>query len=155
MNWNRAATHQLWGKYSYMNALVDDLFTFPIGSGEGDGGDTKVQMITGGQTWSFGNNLLLDSSIGVSLFDQFNSSPDYALGNLGLELGIPGTNDQGRNDSRYAGMPEYRTGFSNLGNSPTWTPSWRTERTVSFSSEAIEATRSSDRCTVTFTRRAM
>ena len=138
VNWNRAPTHQLWGKYSRMNALVDDLFTFPIGGAEGDGGDTKVNMITGGQTWSFGNNLLLDSSIGVSLFDQFNSSPDYQMGNLGLNAGIPGTNDQGRNDFRYAGMPEFRTGFSNLGNSPTWTPSWRTERTVSFSSNVTK-----------------
>jgi carboxypeptidase family protein/TonB-dependent receptor-like protein len=138
VNWNRAPTHQLWGKYSHMNALVDDLFTFPIGEGEGDGGDTKVHMITGGQTWSFGNNLLLDSSIGVSLFDQFNSAPDYQLGMLGLNAGVPGTNDQGRNDFRYAGMPEYRTGFSNLGNSPTWTPSWRTERTVSFSSNVTK-----------------
>ncbi|MGB2713192.1 MAG: TonB-dependent receptor [Vicinamibacterales bacterium] len=140
VNWNRAPTHQLWGKYSYMNALVDDLFTFPIGSADGDGGDTKVHMITGGQTWSFGKDLLLDSSIGVSLFDQFNSSPDFQLGMIGLELGIPGTNDQGRNDSRYAGMPEFRTGFSNLGNSPTWTPSWRNERTVSFSTNVTKVT---------------
>ena len=134
LNWNRTSTHQLWGKYSYMNALVDDLFTFPIGGAEGDGGDTKVHMVTGGQTWSFGRALLLDSSIGVSLFDQFCSSPDFQLGMLGLDAGIPGTNDQGRNDSRYAGMPEYRTGFSNLGNTPTWSPAWREEKTVSFSS---------------------
>lgn len=134
INWNRAGTHQLWGKYSYMNALVDDLFTFPIGSADGDGGDTRVHMITGGQTWSFGKDMLLDSSIGVSLFDQFDSSPDFQLGMIGLQMGIPGTNDQGRNDPRYAGMPEFRTGFSNLGNTPTWSPAYRNERTVSFSS---------------------
>jgi hypothetical protein len=138
VNWNRAATHQLWAKYSFMDALVDDLFTFPMGSGEGDGGDTTVHMITGGQTWSFGKDLLLDSSIGVSVFDQFNSSPDFQLGMMGLNAGIPGTNDQGRNDFRYAGMPEFRTGFANLGNSPTWTPSWRNERTVSFSSNVTK-----------------
>ena len=68
-----------------MNALVDDLFTFPLGSADGDGGDTKVHLITGGQTWSLGNSFLLDSSFGVSLFDQFCSSPDFQLGNLGLE----------------------------------------------------------------------
>ena len=90
LNWNRTGAHQIWGKYSHMNALVDDLFTFPLGSADGDGGDTKVHLITGGQTWSLGNAFLLDSSFGVSLFDQFCSSPDFQLGNLGLEPGYPG-----------------------------------------------------------------
>ena len=85
MNWNRTAAHQLWGKYSHMNALVDDLFTFPIGSADGDGGETKVHLITGGQTWSFGKSLLLDSAFGISMFDQFCSSPDFGLGMMGLD----------------------------------------------------------------------
>jgi hypothetical protein len=133
LNWNRTTAHQLWGKYSYMNALVDDLFTFPIGSADGDGGETKVHLITGGQTWSFGKTLLLDSAIGVAMFDQFCSSPDFALGMMGLDLGIPGTNDQGRGDFRYAGMPDFRTGFTALGNTPTWSPTYRDEGTASFS----------------------
>lgn len=144
VNWNRTAAHQLWGKYSHMNALVDDLFTFPMGSADGDGGDTKVHLITGGQTWSLGKSLLLDSSLGVSLFDQFCSSPDFQLGMLGLDLGIPGTNDQGRGDPRYAGMPEYRTGFSNLGNTPTWSPAYRNEKTVSFSTNVTKVVGSHD-----------
>ena len=41
---------------------------------------------------------------------------------LGLDYGIPGTNDQGRSDPRYAGMPEFRTGFQALGNSPRGLP---------------------------------
>jgi hypothetical protein len=94
LNWNRTDAHQLWGKYSHMNALVDDLFTFPMGSADGDGGETKVHLITGGQTWSFGKSLLLDSAFGISMFDQFCSSPDFNLGMMGLDLGIPGTNDQ-------------------------------------------------------------
>jgi hypothetical protein len=144
VNWNRTSAHQLWGKYSHMNALVDDLFTFPMGGGDNDGGDTKVHLITGGQTWSLGKTLLLDSSIGVSLFDQFNSSPDFGLGMLGLDAGIPGTNDQGRGDPRYAGSPEFRTGFTALGNSPTWTPSWRDERTVSYSTNLTKIAGSHD-----------
>ena len=106
--------------------MVDDLFTFPIGSSDDDGGDTKVHLITGGQTWSFGPTLLLDSSFGVSIDDQFCSSPDFHLGNLGLDFGIPGTNDQGRGDPRYAGMPQFSTGFTALGNTPTWSPSTAT-----------------------------
>lgn len=138
VNWNRTAAHQLWGKYSHMNALVDDLFTFPMGSADGDGGETKVHLVTGGQTWSFGKSLLLDSAFGVSIFNQFCSSPDFGLGMMGLDLGIPGTNDQGRGDSRYAGMPEFRTGFTTLGNTPTWSPTYREEGTVSYSTNVTK-----------------
>jgi hypothetical protein len=138
INWNRTSAHQLWGKYSHMNALVDDLFTFPIGSSEDDGGDTKVHLVTGGQTWSFGKSLLLDSSFGVSIMNQFCSSADFGLGMLGLDFGIPGTNDQGRGDARYAGLPEFRTGFTNLGNTPTWSPTYRDEGTVSFSTNVTK-----------------
>ena len=127
-----------------MNALVDDLFTFPIGSADGDGGETKVHLITGGQTWSFGKSLLLDSAFGISMFDQFCSSPDFNLGMMGLDLGIPGTNDQGRNDFRYAGMPEFRTGFTTLGNTPTWSPTYRDEGTVSFSTNVTKIAGSHD-----------
>ena len=138
VNWNRAPAHQLWGKYSHMNAVVDDLFTFPIGSSDDDGCDTKVHLITGGQTWSFGRSLLLDSAVGVSIMDQFCSAGDFGLGMLGLDYGIPGTNDQGRSDPRYAGMPEFRTGFQALGNSPTWTPTYRDEGTTSVSSNVTK-----------------
>ena len=144
VNWNRTDAHQLWGKYSHMNALVDDLFTFPMGSADGDGGETKVHLITGGQTWSFGKSLLLDSAFGISMFDQFCSSPDFGLGMMGLDLGIPGTNDQGRNDFRYAGMPEFRTGFTALGNTPTWSPAYRDEGTVSFSTNVTKIAGSHD-----------
>jgi hypothetical protein len=138
VNWNRTSAHQVWGKYSHMNAVVDDLFNFPLGSSDDDGCDTKVHLITGGQTWSFGRSLLLDSAVGVSIMDQFCSSADFGLGMLGLDYGIPGTNDQGRGDPRYAGMPEFRTGFQALGNSPTWTPTYRDEGTTSISSNVTK-----------------
>jgi Carboxypeptidase regulatory-like domain/TonB dependent receptor len=144
VNLNRTPAHQLWGKYSYMNALVDDLFTFPIGTADGDGGDTRVHLITGGQTWSFGKSLLLDSSFGMSTMDQFCSSPDFALGMLGLDLGIPGTNDQGRGDPRYAGMPQFSSGFTALGNTPTWSPAYRDEGTFSFSTNVTKVAGSHD-----------
>jgi carboxypeptidase family protein len=115
VNWNRTPAHQLWGKYSRMNAFVHDLFNFPLGQGDNDGGDTEVNLITAGQTWSVGKSFLLDSAFGVSMFDQFCSALDFGLGMLGLDAGIPGTNDQGRGDPRYAGMPEFRTGFTQLG----------------------------------------
>jgi hypothetical protein len=144
INLNRTPAHQVWGKYSYMNALVDDLFTFPMGTADGDGGETKVHLITGGQTWSPGKSLLVDSSFGVAIMNQFCSSPDFGLGMLGLDLGIPGTNDQGRGDPRYAGMPQFSSGFTALGNSPTWSPTYRNERSVSFSTNITKVAGSHD-----------
>jgi hypothetical protein len=138
INWNRTAAHQIWGKVSYMNALVDDLFTFPIGSADDDGGDNEVYQFSAGQTWTLSPTLLLDSSFGASILDQFVSSPDFGLGMLGLDLGIPGTNDQGLGDPRYAGMPEFSTGFSDLGDTPTWSPIYMTQKTVSFNTNVTK-----------------
>jgi hypothetical protein len=138
VNWNRTRTHQIWGKFSHMNAFVSDLFTFPMGSSEDAGGDTKVYQFTAGQTWTLNPTLLLDSSFGASLNDQFVSSPDFHLGNMGLDLGIPGTNDQGRGDPRYAGMPQFSTGFTALGNSPTWSPIFMDQKTFSFNTNVTK-----------------
>ena len=115
-----------------MKALVDDLFTFPIGASDDDGGHTTVRQYTVGHTWSLSPTLLLDSSFGAATQDQFVSSPDFHLGNMGLDLGIPGTNDQGRGDPRYAGMPQFSTGFTALGNTPAWSPIYREEYSDSF-----------------------
>jgi hypothetical protein len=127
LNWNRTRAHQIWGKVSHMNALVDDLYTFPIGSSDDDGGDTKVYHISAGHTWTLNPTLLLDGSYGVAIQDQFVSSPDFNLGNMGLNLGVPGTNDQGRGDPRYAGLPQFSTGFTAIGNTPSWSPIYRHE----------------------------
>ena len=132
MNWNRTRAHQIWGKVSHMKALVDDLYTFPIGSSDDDGGDTKVYHISAGHTWTLTPTLLMDGSYGLATQNQFISSPDFSLGMLGLELGVPGTNDQGRGDPRYAGMPQFTTGFTAIGNTPSWSPIYRHEFSQSF-----------------------
>ena len=93
VNWNRTPAHQIWGKYSQMKALVDDLFTFPMVASDDDGGHTTVRQVTVGQTWSLRPTLLLDSSFGASTQNQFVSSPEFHLGNMGLALSIPSTND--------------------------------------------------------------
>ncbi len=111
VNWNRTPAHQLWGKYSRMNAFVHDLFNFPLGQGDNDGGDTKVNLITAGQTWSLGKSFLLDSAFGVSMFDQFCSAADFGLGMLGLDAGIPGTNDQGPRRSSLRGHAGIQDGL--------------------------------------------
>ena len=61
VNLNRTSANQIWGKFSYLDALVDDrtYFLIPDPNGSGDGGDTKVTQLTGGQTWT------LDAQHGV------------------------------------------------------------------------------------------
>ncbi|MGH9373236.1 MAG: carboxypeptidase regulatory-like domain-containing protein [Vicinamibacterales bacterium] len=140
LNWNRTRAHQIWGKVSHMSALVDDLYTFPIGASDDDGGDTDVYHLSAGHTWTLSPTLLLDGSFGIAIQDQFVSSPDFNLGMIGLDLGVPGTNDQGRGDPRYAGMPQFSTGFTALGNTPSWSPIYRHEYSQSLNHNVTKLT---------------
>ena len=139
MNFNRTTGHQLWAKYSYMNAEVDDLTNY-LGldpNATGDGGFTKVYSITAGQTWTLKPTLLLDTTFGFARQKQDVLGPDFNAGNCGLDvLGIPGTNHQGNTNQpfpeRYAGYPVFNTGFSAVGNRDGWNPIFRDERTYSL-----------------------
>jgi hypothetical protein len=136
VNWNRTSAHQIWGKFSYMNAVVDDLTNYlgPDPKANGDGGFTKVYQATAGQTWTLGPTLLMDTTFGWGRQDQHVYGPDFQAGNYGLTtLGIPGTNDQGTGDARYAGYPVFNTGFSAVGNRDGWNPIFRDERTFTLS----------------------
>jgi hypothetical protein len=137
VNWNRTSAHQIWGKFSYMNAVVDDLTNYlgPDPNASGDGGFTKVWQATAGQTWTFTPTLLMDMTFGFGRQDQHVYGPDFQAGNYGLDvLGIPGTNDQGTNQPRYAGYPVFNfTTFSAVGNRDGWNPIFRDERTYSLS----------------------
>jgi hypothetical protein len=141
VNWNRTSTHQIWAKFSHMNAVVDDLTNYlgPDPNATGDGGKTKVYQLTAGQTWTLSPTLLMDGTFGFSRQKQEVLGPDFNAGNFGLDvLGIPGTNGQGSSDQRYAGYPEFRFGgttsgfFSQLGNRDGWNPIFRDERTYSL-----------------------
>jgi len=135
LNWNRTAANQIWGKVSYMNAVVDDLTNYlgPDPNATGDGGFTKVYQATGGQTWTMSPTMLMDMTFGFSRQKQDVYGPDFQAGNYGLDtLGIPGTNDQGIGDQRYAGYPVFNTGFSAVGNRDGWNPIFRDERTYSL-----------------------
>ena len=147
VNWNRTSAHQIWGKFSHMNAVVDDLTNYlgPDPNADGDGGNTKVYQFTAGQTWTLSPTLLMDTTFGFSRQKQDVLGPDFNAGNFGLDmLGIPGTNDQGIGDQRYAGYPEFRFGgttsgfFSQLGNRDGWNPIFRDERTYSLAHQHHE-----------------
>ena len=136
VNWNRTAAHQIWGKFSFMDATVADLTNYlgPDPNAPGAGGFTKVWQATGGQTWTFSPTMLMDMTFGFGRQKQHVYGPDFQIGNFGLDvLHIPGTNDQGTGDSRYAGQPQFNTGFSAVGNRDGWNPIFRDERTYTLS----------------------
>ncbi|HEY7502176.1 MAG TPA: TonB-dependent receptor [Vicinamibacterales bacterium] len=139
INYNRSQTHQIWGKFSFMDATVDDLTNYlgPDPNASGDGGFTKVYSFTAGQTWTLKPTLLLDTTFGFARQKQDVLGPDFDAGNFGLDvLGIPGTNDQSFASQtfreRYAGYPVFNTGLSAVGNRDGWNPIFRDERTYSI-----------------------
>jgi outer membrane receptor protein involved in Fe transport len=134
VNWNRTSSHQIWGKYSLMDATV---FGVP-GLGEAGGqclcsggigtGDTKVQVGTFGTTWTVGPQFVIDGTFGVTQMDQTVTGQDFGQ-NFGLDvLGIPGTNGP---DPRQGGQPIFNFPdgtYSDLGNIDGWEPIFRNDR---------------------------
>ena len=89
MNWNRTTAHQIWGKFSMMQASVFDLFYLPFDAA--GGGDTRTLVFTGGQTWTLTPTLLFDANVGVNGMQQNFQGPDYGT-NYGSDVwGVPGT----------------------------------------------------------------
>ncbi len=137
VNWNRTPQHQIWGKFSMMHASVFDLFY--LGLDGAGGGKTNTRIFTAGQTWTLRPTLLFDANAGVNGMQQNMQGPDFGT-NFGLDVwGIPGTNSAGVAGpgsfdlNRYSGMPNVSTGLSTLGNTDTWTPVWRDERSYTVS----------------------
>jgi outer membrane receptor protein involved in Fe transport len=139
VNWNRTSANQIWGKYSYMDATVMDLYYLPFTTA--GGGDTNVKVWSIGQTYTLTPTLIWDATFGFNQMTHASQGPDFTLGNMGLDLGIPGTNNAGvtgpgstgQYEGFYAGMPQFNAGMSTLGNDATWTPVTRDERNYTFS----------------------
>jgi outer membrane receptor protein involved in Fe transport len=136
LNWNRTAAHQLFGKFSTMQAEVENLF-FLGSNGEGGIGDTNNYLTTIGHTWTLSPTMLLDGNFGVNWQDQWAYAADYGT-NYGSDVfGIPGTNGP---DPRQSGMPGFATGLSTLGNTATWHPVTRYERSFTFTQNLTKLT---------------
>jgi hypothetical protein len=141
VNWNRNERHQLWFKYSAMDALVHGDFGLGqaggsclcAGGGLGDG-STLVQIAGIGQTYTVSPRFLIDGTFGWTRFGQDVEPPDLGT-NFGLDvLGIPGTNGP---DPRESGMPPLNiSGFSTLGNPEGWNPLYRNDQSYTFNTNA-------------------
>lgn len=139
-NWNVNEKLMIWGKYSRMDAPVTGLVPFgelvgaPIGAASPGNGDTTVQIPTVGFNFTGGSSLFIDGVFGYTRFDQSVIGLDYGK-NWGLDVfKIPGTNGgaQFASDLRYSGMPQFNHGFSAWGQTATWIPAFRNDRSYTF-----------------------
>ena len=133
IDWNRTQNHHIFGKYSVMKALVNCPFSLGAAGGtglcNGNGAGTAptlTQLATLGHSWIITPNLLLDEVLGFSRMGQHGTDSFYGQ-NIGLDLGIPGTNGP---DIRQSGFPIFNiTGFSSLGQTANYSPFWRNDQT--------------------------
>lgn len=128
ISWQRSRSHSIWGKFSMLRANVVD--NFSLGFDNGSLGNTKVYVVGAGHTWTLSPTLLLDGNFGYYRMDQQVTGPDFGK-NIGLDLGIPGTNDP--KDIRASGLPRFANGYD-IGTTPNWMPLFRKELNYSFSS---------------------
>lgn len=123
LNWNRSPSHLIWGKLALMDATVSNLQKLSF---DGGGlGKTKTWVATIGQTFTPSKSLVIDSTLGYSLLDQWGHGPDYGT-NYGLQVGVPGTNGP---DIRQSGMPVWTNGMSAQGSTDSWNPYTRFDPT--------------------------
>jgi hypothetical protein len=147
INWVASDQLSLWGKYSRMDALV----TGPAALGEIGGpalgtrgtGDTKVNIPTVGFSYVFSPTFLMDGNFSYTRFDQDVFGPDHGR-NWGLDWGIPGTNGgtQFSDDDRYSGQPAIAHGFTAWGNTDTWMPLFRNDRSYLYNTNFSKVMRS-------------
>ncbi|HKX28456.1 MAG TPA: TonB-dependent receptor [Blastocatellia bacterium] len=132
VNWNRSERHQIWAKWSHMDAAVTGQFRLGAAGGlclcdGGSGtGDTSSHVGTIGHTLTLGNNFIIDGNFAITNRTQQVTGPDYGT-NFGSDvLGIPGTNGP---DIRQSGFPQFiMDGYETLGNANNWSPLFRDER---------------------------
>ncbi|MGH8247137.1 MAG: hypothetical protein ACREUU_11990, partial [Gammaproteobacteria bacterium] len=126
VNWNRSAKHQIWGKFSTMQAKVTGSFSLGQAGGAclcegGNGtGDTTVYVATLGQTYTVSSTFIIDGVFGFTRMNHVTHGPDFGQ-NIGSDvLGIPGTNGP---DIRQSGFPQFNiANYAALGNQNNWSP---------------------------------
>lgn len=133
VNWNRTSAHQLFAKFSTMQAEVSNLFF--IGVDEGGIGDTKAYVGTVGHTWTIGRTMVIDGNVGINKQDQTAQGSDFGTSFGSDVFGIPGTNGP---DPRQSGLPAFTVGLSTVGNAATWHPLERHETSYTVTSNVTK-----------------
>ena len=137
VNWNRNDKHIIWGKYGRMWATSGGQGIFGVAGGPAPGadpgiGNTTVNLITIGHTYTFTPNLVLDGTLGYQRQVQSVTGNDFGT-NYGTVLGIPGLNGP---DIRQSGFPDITFGgsafYSQFG-VPNWMPAFRTDEQYTHS----------------------
>ena len=143
VNFNRTQAHQLWVKYAFMDAVVDDLTNY-LGPDPNADGRRRLHeglLAHGRSDVDAQADAAPRHDVRVRAAEAGRLGPDFNAGNFGLDvLGIPGTNDQGIGDQRYAGYPVFNTGLSAVGNRDGWNPIFRDERTYSLAANLAKLT---------------
>ncbi len=141
VNWNRTESHQVWFKFSHMDATVAGQFALGAAGGPCvcDGGSgtglTSSYVGTAGHTWTLGSGFIIDGNFSVTNRHHETTGPDFGQ-NIGLDvLGIPGTNGP---DIRQSGFPQINYGYTGLGNQNGWSPVFRDERSYTFTQNATK-----------------
>jgi carboxypeptidase family protein/TonB-dependent receptor-like protein len=133
IDWNRTPNHHIFGKYSVMNASV--ICPFSLGAAGGTGlcngngagtAPTLIQVPTLGHSWIITPNFLLDEVLGFNRMGQHGTDSFFGQ-NIGLNLGIPGTNGP---DIRQSGFPIFNItgGFSSFGQVANYIPFYRNDQ---------------------------
>ena len=120
-----------------------DLYYLPYT--EAGGGNTDVKVWSVGQTYTITPTLIWDATFGFNQMLHDSYGPDFGT-NVGLDLGIPGTNNAGVTGPGstgqyvdfYSGMPAFNPGVSTIGNNSGWTPVTRDERNYTFSTNVTK-----------------
>ncbi len=137
LNWNRNEKHTMFVKYSMLTALSGGRFGLGQaggagipGSGDPGLGDTNQYLATIGTNYTISPTMLWDATWGMTRMDQTAAGDDFGK-NWGSDVfRIPGTNGP---DPRQSGLPVFSfTGLSSWGQTATWMPLERAERSYTF-----------------------
>ena len=125
LNYNVSDKYSMWGKYGNMDAPVSGRAIFgeaggPAPGGNPGNGETMVNLVTLGHTYTFSPSFLYDGVIGFWRQDQDVLPQDFGMD---FDLGIPGI---GGPDPRQKGFPNINPGYTGFG-SPGWQPLERIE----------------------------
>lgn len=135
VNWNRNEKHSIWGKYGRQWATTAGQGIFGVAGGTAPGsspgmGDTTVNLITLGHTYTFSPNVILQGTVAYQRQNQSVTGADYGT-NFGSTLGIPGLNGS---EIRTSGFPNINFGsFYEATGVPNWMPLFRTDENYTHS----------------------